>query len=57
MTQQEKDLFIKSRNSKDSNWWIPFHWAYTLLYRAKQEGKLPEGLTRLQDVRHKQKMR
>lgn len=50
MTSQEKELYLNTINSKDSNWWIPFHWAYTLLFRAKQEGKLPEGLSRLQDV-------
>lgn len=51
MNEAELEQFKKTSTLKDINWWIPFHWAYNLIYRAKIEGKLPEGsANKLQDV-------
>lgn len=51
MTPEELNLYLKTASKRDTNWWIPFQWAYTLLFRAQQEGKLTEGsMMRLHDV-------
>lgn len=50
MTEEEVDLYTKCSNAKFSNWWIPFQWCYTLIYKMGKEGKITENVTKLQDV-------
>lgn len=52
LTPEEKVLFDQTINKLDNNWWIPFHWAYTLARRVQIEGKMEENPTlRLLDVK------
>lgn len=51
LTPKELEVYTKTSSRYDVNWWIPFHWAYTLLFKSQQEGKIGEGpMMRLHDV-------